>query len=358
MKKIKKSIMLFFAAPLSLAAILQNAPTSEAINEEIHVMTDEDFIPIYEEYIGTEHSELLDKGYYIDNGYDLIYDFKGEDYGNEELRWWRETDEDTNTLRLYFDDAHYVAGIMIMPSCRDLTVRIPDTVNGITVTEFYRSGAFKAFDVNPENEYFQSDGQTVFSKDKKTLLSYAQFNESKHYSIPKGTRTIRKCAFSNCDILESIYIPSSVTEIEPYAFEYMNALKSITFESWDKSKIKIDKSIWGSKYYDQSELKLTCSTAIETFAVNNKINWKPVSGASYYEIYQKLSSGEYKLLKATKLTSCKFPSLKSGKTYTFAIKPMAVIPAANYNEEEDKEYFPESFTIEGTMSEDIVLTGK
>ena len=138
----------------------------------------------------------------------------------------------------------------------------------------------------------------------------------------------------------------------------MNALKSITFESWDKSKIKIDKSIWGSKYYDQSELKLTCSTAIETFAVNNKINWKPVSGASYYEIYQKLSSGEYKLLKATKLTSCKFPSLKSGKTYTFAIKPMAVIPAANYNEEEDKEYFPESFTIEGTMSEDIVLTGK
>ena len=356
MKKIKKSIMLFFAAPLSLAAILQNAPTSEAINGEIRV---------YDEYRDTElvytlkdseHPELLKYGYYNDNSYDLVYDFFCEEV-NEELRWVREENDNSKTTKLYFSDAFYTNGYLL-PSCRDLTVRIPDTVNGITVTEFYRSGAFKAFDVNPENEYFQSDGQTVFSKNKKTLLSYAQFNESKHYSIPKGTQTIRKRAFSNCDILESIYIPSSVTEIEPYAFEYMNALKSITFESWDKSKIKIDKSIWGYKYYDQSELKLTCSTAIETFAVNNKINWKPVSGASYYEIYQKLSSGEYKLLKTTKSTSCKFPSLKSGKAYTFAIKPVAIIPAANYNEEEDKGYFPESFTIEGTMSEDIILTGK
>ncbi|MCM1524344.1 MAG: hypothetical protein NC120_07780 [Ruminococcus sp.] len=56
--------------------------------------------------------------------------------------------------------------------------------------------------------------------------------------------------------------------------------------------------------------------------------------------------------------SCKFSSLKSGKEYTFAVKPIAVIPAANYNKEKDEIFgFPETFTIEGTMSEDIVIVG-
>ena len=337
--------------------MVQKLSISAETYDEIYENNDDDLIPIYEEYIGAENSELLDHGYYIDNGYDLVYDFKGEEYGNETLRWWRETDDNWNTMKLYFEDYRYVSGAMILPSCKELTVRIPDTVNGITVTEFYRSGGFKSFDVNPENKYFQSDGKAVFSKDNKKILSYAQYDTSTHYSIPEGTQIVGKSAFSDCDILENVYIPSSVIDIESQAFEYMNSLKILNFESWDK-KIKIDKSILGYKNHRQSEIKFTCSTVIDTIVSGNRIKWQSVDGANYYEVYQKLNSGKYKLLKTTKATACKFTTLKSGKSYTFAVKPVAVIPAANYDKEKDEGSYPETFTIEGTMSEDIVVIGK
>lgn len=57
------------------------------------------------------------------------------------------------------------------------------------------------------------------------------------------------------------------------------------------------------------------------------------------------------MLKKTKSISHTFRSLKPGKEYTFAVKPVAVIPAANYDKEKDEGEYPESFTIEGTMSE-------
>lgn len=336
-------------------AAFQEVAVSAVTNDDIYENDDSDLWLIYDKYIGLEHSELLDHGYYIDNGYDLIYDFEGEEYKNETLRWWRENGTEKNTIKLFFYDYYYVAGMMRLPSVKDLTVRIPDSVNGVPVTEFYKSGAFKAYDVNPDNKYFKSDGQTVFSKDNKKLLSYAQYNDSIRYTVPQGTQIIRHSAFSNCDFLESVYIPSSVIEIEPYAFEYMNALKNITFESWDK--IKIDKSILGYKNHKQSEIKYNCPASVGGSAVNNKIKWTSVYGASYYEIYQKLNNGEYKLLKTTKATACKFTTLKSGKKYTFAVKPVAIIPAANFDKEKDEGSYPETFTIEGTMSEDIVVTG-
>lgn len=363
----KKLIIIFIGCLVVLSnpiSIVEAISESAEHNEEIHVMTDDDFIPIYEEYIGAEHSELLDYGYYVDDSYDLIYDFKDEG-GNEELRWWRETDDNSNTIRLYFEDYRYVCGEMILPSCDELTVRIPDTVNGATVTEFYRSGAFKSFDVNPRNKYFKSDGQTVFSKDGKTLLSYAQFDPSTHYSIPKGTQTIRTRAFSNCDILKSIYIPSSVSEIEPCAFAHMNSLKNIVFESFRNGEIKIDKSILGYQF-DVERVRFTCSESVDLNVMENTVKWQCIDGVQYYEIYQKLNNGKYKLIKTTTKSSCKFTTIKSGSTYTFAVKPVAVIPAANYNKETDEyeingktyQSYSETFTIEGTMSEDVVICGE
>lgn len=49
--------------------------------------------------------------------------------------------------------------------------------------------------------------------------------------------------------------------------------------------------------------------------------------------------------------------MKKGKEYTFAVKPVAVIPAANYKRKKDEGYYPKSFKIEGTMSEDISVRG-
>ncbi|MGN1105545.1 MAG: leucine-rich repeat protein, partial [Huintestinicola sp.] len=232
-----------------------------------------------------------------------------------------------------------------------------NTVNGTAVSKFYKSGAFTAFDVDPKNKYMKTDGQAVFTKNGKTLLSYARYNKSTEYHIPEGTQKIGDSALRKCDHIKTLYIPESVREIEQWSLAQMNALESIVFDSFD---VKIDKRAFAILYYEyeEPETEFVCTKTVQPYVKGTQISWKPAEGAAYYEIYQKLNSGEYKLLKTTKAASCKFKALKSGKKYTFAVKPVAVIPAANYDKEKDDGEYPESFTIEGTMSEDIVVIGK
>jgi len=315
--------------------------------------------PIYwDEAENDMHHELYSKGYYIDDGYDLIYEFDEEAQTEQSACWWQEEGEVKDTISLYFEDMCFVPwNADVMASCARLTVRIPNTVNGLTVSKFYKSGAFTAFDVDPQNKFMKSDGQAVFTKNGKTLLSYARYNKSTKYYIPEGTRIIGDSALSKCDYIKTLYIPESVKEIQQWSLAQMNSLESIVFDSFD---IKIDKRAFAILYYEYEEpdTEFVCTKTVQPSVKGTQVSWKPLEGAAYYEIYQKLNSGEYKLLKTTKANACKFTTLKSGKNYTFAVKPIAIIPAANYNKEEDEGSYPESFTIEGTMSEDIVLTGE
>lgn len=102
---------------------------------------------------------------------------------------------------------------------------------------------------------------------------------------------------------------------------------------------------------------LKSNVTVSPKAKGNTVSWDEVSGATYYEIYQKKGNGEYTLLGKTSKTSHTFGFLKQGVKYTFAVKPIAVIPAANYDKEKDEGKYPESFTIEGTVSGDITVTG-
>jgi len=289
----------------------------------------------------------------------------------------------------------------------DAVIRIPDKIytkkKKYIVTSLRGSCGFKEFDLNPENEYMKCVDNVVFSKDGKVLISFAKYDERTEYVIPEGTEIIKKSAFGYCDNLTDIYFPNSVEElensamfacsnlksvnlsekikvipercfsdcenletvtipnnselnnIEENAFFYCKNLSELYIPSFD---IEIDKNAF--YHYDNQPIKiqLKCYVQPKLSVSENKLSWEKIPNASYYEIYQKLNSGEYKLLKTTKATACKFTTLKSGKNYTFAVKPVAVIPAANFDKEKDEGVYPENFTIEGTMSEDIVLTGK
>ena len=48
---------------------------------------------------------------------------------------------------------------------------------------------------------------------------------------------------------------------------------------------------------------LKSGVTVSPKAKGNTVSWDKVANATYYEIYQKLNSGEYKLLKTTKATS-------------------------------------------------------
>ena len=342
---------------LSSVLVIMISPniSAEGIHGKVYVYDKERDTELIYELKDVNHPELLQYGYYLNSSYDLVYDFFGEEV-NEELHWIRESEDNWKTMRLYFFDGIFSGGYLL-PSCKDLTIRIPDSVNGIPVTEFYKSGAFKAFDVNPQNKYFKSDGQVVLSKDGKKLLSYAVYNDSIEYTVPQGTEIIRDSAFWESRNLKVVHLPDSIRTIERNAFANMWTLESVVFDDFN---VEIDKSAFIGYTFstDQTNASLLCTKTTEVSTRGNKLSWKSVDGASYYEVYQKLNNGEYKLIKTTRANSCKFTTLSTGKKYTFAVKPVAVISAANYDKEKDEGSYPETFTIEGTMSEDIVVIGK
>lgn len=187
----------------------------------------------------------------------------------------------------------------------------------------------------------------IFSRDGKTLMSYAQYDERQEYAVPEGTEAIGTRAFSHCHNLERVYIPGSVKSIGN-AFYGCDNLKEIVLASFD---VQIDRAVPG--YERDIKTKLCCTSRPAVRSEGEGLFWDKTPGASYYEVYQKVN-GEYKLLDTKKGNSCKLSALKPGKEYIFAVKPMAVIPAAEYDRERDRG-FPESFTIEGTMSEDILI---
>lgn len=249
------------------------------------------------------------------------------------IKWWDSSEP-------YYDYSE--ARIRIPSSIKDIRSK----TSGI-VYDIKGSCAFKEFDLDPDNLYMKCVDNVIFSRDVKTLMSYAQYDERREYTVPEGTETIGTRAFSRCHNLERVYIPGSVKNIGN-AFYGCNNLKEIVFASFDT---QIYTDVLG--YEKDIKTKLCCTSRPAVRSEGEGLFWDKTPGASYYEVYQKVN-GEYKLLDTKKGNSCKLSALKPGKEYIFAVKPMAVIPAAEYDRERDRG-FPESFTIEGTMSEDILI---
>ena len=79
-----------------------------------------------------------------------------------------------------------------------------------------------------ENEFYCVDGDAVYTKDKRTIVSVLP--SVTEFSIPDTVKTIARSAFQNCKQLTSITIPDSVRWIEEEAFS-SGSLMSLTFES-------------------------------------------------------------------------------------------------------------------------------
>lgn len=79
-----------------------------------------------------------------------------------------------------------------------------------------------------ENEFYCVDGDVVYTKDKKTIVSVLP--SVTEFSIPDTVKTIASFSFQNCKQLASITIPDSVTWIGDHAFS-SDSLTSLTFES-------------------------------------------------------------------------------------------------------------------------------
>lgn len=144
----------------------------------------------------------------------------------------------------------------------DTEITIPDTIDGITVTEL-ESGSFpqlqaekinipatieyisaenpfasclniREFSVDENNKYYCSADGVLFTKDMKKLVFYPSQKDGDSYTVPDGVEEIGIAAFSE-STLNEINLPDSVNKIGRHAFSFNTELEKI-----DLSKTSVE----------------------------------------------------------------------------------------------------------------------
>ncbi len=102
------------------------------------------------------------------------------------------------------------------------SVTIPSTITEIGEMAFAYSPVTN-FNVDPDNQYFSSEGGVLYNKDKTALICVGGGVEGE-LIIPSSVEVIKEFAIMNCYYLTKIVIPSSVKVIEgnPYGGGWWN----------------------------------------------------------------------------------------------------------------------------------------
>lgn len=140
--------------------------------------------------------------------------------------------------------------------CESLSnIELPESLQTIGTLCFYGCYKLSTIKVNPANTYLATDGKAIFNKDKTVLYtaipvtsynipstvreleSYAFSAQTDMTSItmPEGLTSIGRSAFSSCYKLEQLVIPSTVRSIDAGAFHGCSALNKINIPQGIKS---------------------------------------------------------------------------------------------------------------------------
>ncbi len=83
---------------------------------------------------------------------------------------------------------------------------------------------------DPHNPYYASEDGCLYNKDRTVLIARPCLAEDTVFRVPPGVNTISRFALECCPLMEEIYIPSSVRNIEPPVFSRCGRLKKIHAE--------------------------------------------------------------------------------------------------------------------------------
>ena len=111
--------------------------------------------------------------------------------------------------------------------CSSLTsVTIPSSVTSIGSYAFYYCSSLTSINVDSANRYYCSIDGVLYNKDATELVCCP--GGAKSMTIPSSVTRIGNYAFEYCSALISVTIPSSVTSIGEFAFYGCSGLTSIT----------------------------------------------------------------------------------------------------------------------------------
>ncbi len=107
-----------------------------------------------------------------------------------------------------------------------ISISIPRSVTSIGESPFSGCSSLTNIYVDKNNQYYSSENEVLFNKDKTTLIQYAIGKTDTQYTIPDGVINIGRSAFSECS-LTNITIPDSVKEIGLNAFFCCDSLETV-----------------------------------------------------------------------------------------------------------------------------------
>jgi hypothetical protein len=110
------------------------------------------------------------------------------------------------------------------------SVTIGNGVTSIEILAFENCTSLTSINVNSGNNTYTSENGILYSKDKKTLVSYPGGKKDFSFIILNSVTSIGRGAFYDCTSLASVTIPDSVTSIGYSAFDNCSSLASVTFQ--------------------------------------------------------------------------------------------------------------------------------
>jgi len=133
-----------------------------------------------------------------------------------------------NLSNVQLPDSLVSLGGYVFEGCALSTITIPKNVSSLGYSTFRCLDNMVEYIVDENNEHFKSVDGNLYSKDGKTLISYAIGKTASTFEIPYGVEHIGDYAFSYCDSLVAVHISDSVKTIGVYAFSSMSNLIGLT----------------------------------------------------------------------------------------------------------------------------------
>lgn len=128
--------------------------------------------------------------------------------------------------------------------CSISEIKIPASVKSIY------TGSYEATDYNfvvdNDNNYYKAIDGILYSKDGKTLYRIPVSKVGYSYSIPSSVSKITECALCYLSDLTTLYIPSSVTEMEQDAIVNCMNLQTINIDFSEKPNGWDDDWLWNT----------------------------------------------------------------------------------------------------------------
>ena len=152
---------------------------------------------------------------------------KMEDYSSGQSPWRRLS----NLKSVEIAEGVTSIGNWAFSECSLESIAIPSSVTSIGNFAFYECRSLTCISVDEANKNYKSIDGVLFSKDEKTLITYPAGKSETAYTIPSSVTSIGSYAFEYCNSLTSIKIPNSVTSIEIGAFSDCRKLTSIKIPS-------------------------------------------------------------------------------------------------------------------------------